>query len=35
MHRGQVLFTYFHFAASRALTQAVLDSGELPLRSPP
>ena len=34
MHRGQVLFTYFHFAASRALTQAVLDSGELPLLTP-
>ena len=27
MRAGQVLFTYFHFAASRALTQAVMDSG--------
>lgn len=27
MRRGQVLFTYFHFAASQALTRAVLDSG--------
>lgn len=27
MRRGQVLFTYFHLAASRELTQAVLDSG--------
>ncbi|MEX2602238.1 MAG: alanine dehydrogenase [Balneolaceae bacterium] len=24
---GQVIFTYFHFAASRELTQAVIDSG--------
>ena len=24
---GQILFTYFHFAASQALTQAMLDSG--------
>ena len=29
MRRGQVLFTYFHFAAARALTQAVLDSGAI------
>jgi alanine dehydrogenase len=27
MRRGQVIFTYFHFAASEALTRAVLDSG--------
>ena len=27
LRRGQVLFTYFHFAASRALTQACLDAG--------
>lgn len=27
MRRGQIVFTYFHFAASRELTQAVLDSG--------
>ncbi len=26
MRSGQVLFTYFHFAASRELTQAVIDS---------
>lgn len=25
--KGQILFTYFHFAASRELTQAMLDSG--------
>ena len=27
MRKGQVLFTYFHFAASRELTQACLDRG--------
>src|SRR3989449_5440114 len=27
MRRGQVVFTYFHFAASEGLTQAVLESG--------
>jgi alanine dehydrogenase len=27
IHRGQVLFTYFHLAADRALTQSVIDSG--------
>ncbi len=27
MREGQVLFTYFHFAASEPLTRAVLDSG--------
>jgi alanine dehydrogenase len=27
MRGGQVIFTYFHFAASEALTRAVLDSG--------
>ena len=27
MRRGQVLYTYLHLAASRTLTQAVLDSG--------
>jgi alanine dehydrogenase len=27
LRRGQVLFTYFHFAASEALTRGVLDSG--------
>src|SRR5260221_199655 len=27
MRKGQVVFTYFHFAASEALTQAVLKSG--------
>ena len=27
MREGQALFTYFHFAASEALTRAVLDSG--------
>src|SRR6059058_6070131 len=27
MRKGQVVFTYFHFAASEALTQAVLTSG--------
>lgn len=26
MKRGQVIFTYFHFAASRKLTEAVIDS---------
>ena len=25
---GQVLFTYFHFAADEALTRAVVDSGD-------
>jgi alanine dehydrogenase len=27
MRSGQVIFTYFHFAASEALTRAVMDSG--------
>lgn len=27
MREGQVIFTYFHFAASRRLTEAVVDSG--------
>lgn len=27
MKEGQVIFTYFHFAASRELTEAVVDSG--------
>ncbi len=27
MRAGQIIFTYFHFAASRELTQAVIDSG--------
>jgi alanine dehydrogenase len=27
MRRGQVVFTYFHFAASEELTRAVIDSG--------
>lgn len=27
LRRGQLVFTYFHFAASRALTEAVIDSG--------
>ena len=27
LHRGQVVFTYFHFAASETLTKALLDSG--------
>jgi len=27
MHRGQVVFTYFHFAASEPLTRAVVQSG--------
>ena len=27
IRRGQVIFTYFHFAASRELTQAIVDSG--------
>jgi alanine dehydrogenase len=27
LHQGQILFTYFHFAADRALTEAVLKSG--------
>ncbi|RLT07690.1 MAG: alanine dehydrogenase [Planctomycetota bacterium] len=27
LHAGQILFTYFHFAASRSLTDAVIDSG--------
>jgi alanine dehydrogenase len=29
MRRGQVVFTYFHFAASEELTRAVLDSGAI------
>ena len=27
LRRGQIVFTYFHFAANSALTQAVIDSG--------
>jgi len=27
MRKGQIVFTYFHFAASRELTEAVIDSG--------
>jgi alanine dehydrogenase len=27
LRRGQIIFTYFHFAADRELTQAVLESG--------
>ena len=27
LRKGQIVFTYFHFAASKELTQAVLDSG--------
>ena len=27
MRRGQIVFTYFHFAADEALTRAVMDSG--------
>jgi alanine dehydrogenase len=27
MRRDQVIFTYFHFAASEELTRAVMDSG--------
>ena len=27
MRRGQVIFTYFHFAASEELTRAVIDAG--------
>lgn len=27
MRRGQIVFTYFHFAADEALTRAVIDSG--------
>ncbi|HEY1067411.1 MAG TPA: alanine dehydrogenase [Pirellulales bacterium] len=27
MHRGQTIFTYFHFAASRPLTEALIASG--------
>ena len=26
IHKGQILFTYFHFAADRTLTQAIIDS---------
>jgi len=29
MKNGQVVFTYFHFAASEALTRAVIDSGAI------
>lgn len=29
MRRGQVIFTYFHFAASEALTRAVMESGAI------
>lgn len=44
IRRGQVVFTYFHFAADRALTEAMIESGgiciayetvELPDRSLP
>ncbi|HET9950007.1 MAG TPA: alanine dehydrogenase, partial [Longimicrobiales bacterium] len=31
MRAGQVIFTYFHFAASEALTRAVIDSGAVAL----
>jgi alanine dehydrogenase len=31
MRRDQVIFTYFHFAASEALTRAVIDSGAIAL----
>jgi len=31
MREGQLLFTYFHFAASEPLTQAVMDSGAVAL----
>ena len=27
MRRGQVIYTYFHFAASEELTKAVIDVG--------
>lgn len=27
LHQGQILFTYFHFAANKQLTQACLDAG--------
>jgi alanine dehydrogenase len=27
IRKGQILFTYFHFAASKELTQAIIDSG--------
>ena len=27
LRRGQIVFTYFHFAASRSLTEAIMDSG--------
>jgi len=29
IRNGQVLFTYFHFAASQELTQAIIDSGSI------
>ncbi len=29
IRKGQVLFTYFHFAAGRELTQAIIDSGSI------
>ena len=29
IRKGQVLFTYFHFAAARELTQAIVDSGSI------
>lgn len=29
MREGQIIFTYFHFAASEALTRAVIDSGAI------
>src|SRR3989449_5171556 len=31
MRKGQVVFTYFHFAASEPLTQAVINSGIVPI----
>src|SRR5690606_26411190 len=31
MRAGQIIFTYFHFAASEALTRAVMDSGAVGL----
>ena len=31
MRKGQLLFTYFHFAASEPLTKAVMDSGAIAL----
>jgi alanine dehydrogenase len=31
IREGQVLFTYFHFAASEELTRALLDTGSIPI----